>query len=95
MNRRSLLALIGLAPVASVAPVQALSGARFAAGGLVRGESYIVGQAASELAMPLRGEILTVNIDEGEIARAVRAQLARHGLFDQIDGPGFYDGDGI
>lgn len=87
--------MIGLAPVASLAPAQAMSGARVATGGLVRGESYIVGQAASELAMPLRGEILTVNIDEGEIARAVRAQLARHGLFSHDDRPGFTDGDGI
>jgi hypothetical protein len=95
MNRRALLTLIGIAPVASLAPAQAMSGVRFAAGGYVRGESYVVGELlTSEYPKVLR-EALRVEVDEGEIARNVRAELARHGLFGHFDRPGFTDGDGI
>ena len=95
MNRRSLLAMLGLAPVASCAPMPALADRRFATGGWVKGKSYALGQAAILTTPPLQGEVLRVQVDEGMISRAIRTELAKHGLHTDAGHLGFTDGAGI
>lgn len=96
INRRSLLSLIGLAPIAApalaVAPV-----ARFASGGYVGPlmQPYVFGEGSAFL---VPGEMMVMRMDPGEISRAFQRELDRLNvsvkLTEMLDHR-FVDGDGI
>lgn len=98
MNRRSLLAMIGLAPAAAVAaPALAVPASRgrwltaTMQGGFLTPND--MRQAASLEPLPLASEVM--QFDEGVIARSVRAELMRMGFEIEPEAPTFSDGDGI
>lgn len=80
MNRRSLLKLLGLAPLA--APAASAMPARMASGGYV---------GLSETLMPLRPMSVVISDEIHEI----RAMPFRLDLTIASRSPGFVDGDGI
>lgn len=94
INRRGLLSLIGLAPIAAPA-IASAPAVRLASGGYVHGVagSLLVGEAAGVLLPP--SDIMTMEIDPDRVSRAIQRGLSRLNIPVVDETLGFVDGDGI